>query len=134
MDLPDDLAGLERDLLAHAGDPPDASLRPRVLAAMREALRRERRSPWRLAAAAAAVLLWINFSMSAASNTTWRLDAGLDRDRIEAAARDIRALAPELSEREAYRQALRTSLQPAPAPASSTHRIPRRKEHTWDMH
>src|SRR5688572_14666561 len=119
-DLPPDLAALERELAARDRPGPSAPLRGRVLAAVARELRRGGRRPaWRPAWAAAAALLWANFSMSVANNTDWRLAGGPDGARLEATAGRIRALAPELPEREIYRQALaaqaRSRLAPAPA-------------------
>jgi hypothetical protein len=91
---------------------------------------------WRHAfAVAAALLLWVNLSMSVANNTTWPLAAGPDRAGLDETAERIRALAPELSEREARRQALVSQVHPAPAPAlpADPARILRHKEQDlWD--
>ena len=109
-DLPPDLAELERRLEQRPRHEPDASLRRRVL----DAVRRDGDSGgfWRFAAAvAAAALLAMNRSMSAANGTDWRL---ADAPR-EGARRG------ETSDREAQRQALlfegRSRLAPG-APAS----------------
>src|SRR5688500_11427477 len=110
-ELPDDLAALEQALSARRGPDGGAELRSRVLRAMGGEARR-RDLPWRplrkggrYLAAAAAVLLWINLSMSMVANTEWRAPVAADYDADRLAAR-IRALAPELSQRESRRQAL----------------------------
>jgi hypothetical protein len=104
----------------------------------RELRRGERRPAWQFAAAtAAAALLWVNLSMSVANNMSWPLAGGLDGERLEATAGRIRALAPELSEHEAYRQALavqaRASLGPAPALSPSPGPILQRLEQSRDL-
>ena len=138
QDLPPELDALEQELYAHARPGPEPALRQRVLAAVRRELGRGARRPWHLAAAsAAATLLWINFSMSIANDMSWPLAGGLDGERLETTAARIRALAPELSEREARRQALvaqaRSLAAPAPALRADPNRILRAKEQLdWD--
>jgi hypothetical protein len=127
--LPPDLAALERELSAHGQAGPSADLRRRVLSSVGEELAdRPRRWSWRFAfGAAAAVLLWINFSMSVTNNAGWPRDGGYGDDRLQETARRIRDLAPGLPEGEAYRRALlaRSAPRLAPPPLSSPYRIPR---------
>jgi hypothetical protein len=117
-DLPPDLAALERELAA-LGQPGPPALRPRVLAAVGRELRRDGRRPaWRFAAAtAAAVLLWVNLSMSVANNTDWRLAPATEPGQIAATADRLRELAPDLPDAELRRQALLARAGAALAPA-----------------
>jgi hypothetical protein len=131
--LPPGLAALERELSGASGADPPADLRRRVLTAVGEELAARPRRPWRVAfAAAAAVLLWVNLSMSVTSNVGWPRDAAIEGDRLEETARQIRDLVPGLPEGEVYRQALLARagprLAPAPAPLPSPHRLQRRKD------
>lgn len=142
-ELPPDLADLERRLArGRVGLP--ASLRGRVLAAVRRELNRGpadfagRRAWPSLATAAAAALLWINFSMSVANNMDWRLGNSLDAGAIHATAGRIHGLLPELPPRERYRQALLlqagSRLAPAPGLEPSPARVfPYREHERWDM-
>jgi hypothetical protein len=124
--LPPDLLALERELTARPRPEPSAELRARVLAAVSRERPAPRPEPVRIgfarfaAAAAAAALLAINLSASVANDSDWRLRPADGTDLATVADR-IRELAPDLSEREARRQALmvRTAagLSPAPAPA-----------------
>jgi hypothetical protein len=140
-ELPPDLAAFEQDFRARTGSEPAAPLRHRVLTAVRQELRKgQRRSAWQFAAAlAAAALLWMNFSMSVANNTSWTFTTGIDDDRLQAMADRIHALSPELPETEVYRQAFlaQAASPPVPAPvlSFSPDRILRDKDsHTWDTH
>jgi len=108
-DLPDDLAALERELAARPRPAPSEALRGRVLAAARRELSApgRRLGAWEFAlAAAAAFILLLNLSISAANDMDWRLCGGLDREAVAAAAEEIGRLAPELPPQEARRQAL----------------------------
>jgi hypothetical protein len=121
-ELPDDLAALERELSAgqRTGDGDvrrGRVLRDRVLRAMaRESGRRGPVSRRWLAAAAAAVLVWMNLSMSVVNNTDGGLrrgmaqnglaQNGLAQNGLDRAEQRVLELAPELSGREARRQAL----------------------------
>jgi hypothetical protein len=141
QDLPPDLDALEQELYAHARPGPEPTLRSRVLAAVRRELDQDERRPaWRFAVAtAAAVLLWINFSMSISNDMNWPLVGGLDEERLESSAARIRALDPELSEREARRQALvaQAHFRSAPGPSlgGDPNRILRGKERRkWDTY
>src|SRR5262245_17966058 len=123
------------DLHSLGVEGPPPHLRERVLRAVGEELRRPARSRWRLGVAAAAVLLWVSLSVSVTGNLGMGWGAQVDRDRVEETARSIRDLAPDLPEREVYRQALmaQASTSPAPAPLSSPDRLKRRKEpQSWD--
>jgi hypothetical protein len=105
-ELPPDLAELERLLSRRRRPAPPADLRQRVLAAVRRASAGEVAGFWRFAAGvAAAALLAINLSMSAAGNTDWHL-AGEPAPDCAASADRIHEVLPELSEREARRQAV----------------------------
>jgi hypothetical protein len=106
-ELPPDLVALERRLLERPHVEPPAGLGPRVLAARRASLRRRPAGAWRTwAAAAAAVLVGINLSMSVAADTDWRLTPGAAPERVAAAQDWFRAQAPDLPEAEVRRQAL----------------------------
>jgi hypothetical protein len=124
-DLPPELADLERRLADRPRPGPPAELRRRVLAAVARA-----GSPadvgfgWFAAAAAVLALLAINLSMSVASGTDWRLAGQRGPQDVAASADRLHKVLPELSEREARRQALilegRARLTPAaPLPAPS---------------
>ncbi len=110
FELPDDLADLERRLAARPRAQPDAALRQRVLASMRDAAQGERRrwpnGAWRFAAGlAAAVVLGAYLSMSAAHS---RDEPHGDEDcgELVAATKRLQQLDPDLTEHEARRQAL----------------------------
>jgi len=112
-DLPEDLAAVERELAARPRPAPSETLRQRVLAAARRELsspaapERRRLGTWEFAvAAAAAFVLVLNLSMSAANDTTWNPPAALDRDAVTSAAEQIGRLVPELAPQEARREAL----------------------------
>jgi hypothetical protein len=111
-DLPDDLAALERELAARPRPAPSEGLRERVLAAARRELSAppapgRRLGAWEFAlAAAAAFILVLNLSMSAANDMDWRLRGGLDREAVASVAEEIGRLAPELPPQEARREAL----------------------------
>jgi hypothetical protein len=75
-ELPADLAELETRLERLARNDPPAGLRERVLAAVRRDGRVDAGGFWRFAAAvAAAAVLLINLSMSAANDADWGLAA-----------------------------------------------------------
>jgi hypothetical protein len=124
--LPDDLANLEGQLASRSQLEPSAGLRDRVLAAVRRELRRPPKTApgmgdWRFAAAlAAAVLLWANLSLSVTLDSSWGRTGAPETGRLDAAVAAARRLLPELSEREAYRQAVLagagTRLTPMPNP------------------
>jgi len=110
-ELPPDLAALERRLAGRPRTEPSADFGPRLLAASRAALRRpgvaRTAAGWRVwAAAAAAVVIGINLSMSLAADTDWHLTPGAEPGRVAATADQLRALAPDLPEHELRRQAL----------------------------
>jgi hypothetical protein len=144
LPLADELALLERRLAGHPRMEPPPGLRERVMAALGEERSRlwagfRGRLGWRwLAAGAAAVLLWLNFSMSVVNNMDWRLDGGPSGGDIERAAGLMSRALPELPEREAFRQALLlgagSQVVPAPRLHASLHRIlEERKREAWDM-
>jgi hypothetical protein len=124
--LPDDLANLQRQLTSQSQLEPGAGLRDRVLAAVGRELRRPPETApgmgdWRFVAAlAAAVLLWANLSMSVTLDSSGGRPGAPEPGRLDAAVAEARRLLPELSEREAYRQAVLaragTRLTPMPNP------------------
>jgi hypothetical protein len=111
-DRPDDLAALERELAARPRPAPSEALREHVLAAARRELTAppapgRRLGAWEFAlAAAAAFILVLNLSISAANNMNWRLCGRLDRAAVASAAEEIGKLAPELPPQEVRREAL----------------------------
>jgi hypothetical protein len=134
QELPPELAALEQELAGRARKEVPPDLRQRVLTAMTEELRPVRSLwGWSFATAAAAVLLWINFSMSVTSNVSLPHAADPPDGRIEETTRRIRALAPELPENEVHRQALLARAGPrlVPAPSSSPDRVRRKERHLW---
>jgi hypothetical protein len=107
--LPLELAELEQRLVARPCPEPAAGLRRRVLGAVARELEQPAapRLSWTtMAVPAAAVLLWINLSMSAVNHTDWHFGSRTDRATFAASATRLRTLFPEMSEGEAYRQAL----------------------------
>jgi hypothetical protein len=140
--LPPDLHALERALADRPRPGPSADLRDRVLAAIRAErpgprADRPRTGFARFAAAtAAAALLAINLSASVANDTDWHLRRPAGGPDVAAVADRLRELAPDVTEREALRQALLlragSGLTPAPAPTADGilwHKEPER----WDM-
>jgi hypothetical protein len=132
-DLPEDLASLERELAARPRPRPSDDMRDRVLSGMEANLTgahapvRRRMGPWEFAlAAAAAILIWANLSMSAVNRMDWEAD-GRFRNGIETAVALVQELVPELSEAEARRQVLLLKaaerLVRAPKPARPRPRI-----------
>lgn len=110
--LPEELFEVERLLRARPCPPAGSYLRRRVLGAVRAELRLGRAwAGWSLAAKAAAVVLAVNFITSAARTAGHRLGYGDGRPPVDAAAQEIRQVAPELSAEEA--KALARSLRPA---------------------
>lgn len=110
-DLPDDLGELERRLIRHPRQEASEAFRRQVLAAVMWELDQNhadvaRRSLWQFAAmVAVTMLLWINFSMSAANDIDWHLTGSIDSESFAASVSLIEDLAPDLSERDAVRQA-----------------------------
>jgi hypothetical protein len=123
-ELPPDLRDLEAALAASVAAQP-SGLRQRVLAAVTRELvegeRRQRRAAnWRFAAAIAlAALAGMNFVLGATSGSGERLwlQAAPAPGEVDAAAREIARLAPELTARESRRQALLLSVQVTPSMA-----------------
>ena len=105
--LPSPLEAIESRLLTRRLPEPSPELRRRTLAAARaEREAAARWSRWTLVAVtAAAALLLINLSLGAftTKDTGWRVVDG--RHSIDATARQLRELLPELSEAEARRTA-----------------------------
>lgn len=138
--LPPDLAALERELAARPGVTPPEGHRGRILVAVSgelDAARRSSRRWW--AGAAAAALLWANLSLSVANDTGWAMRSEPDTAATAALAAEVRALLPDLPEREAAR--LVTHSWPArwPAPGPAWRDTPGRtvlpqELPAWDMH
>jgi hypothetical protein len=137
--LPPDLLDLERKLANRPQPGPPVELRARVLAAVSRERPTPRAAPVRngfarfAAATAAAALLAINLSASLANDTDWHLrPTGPDSAAV---ADRIRELAPDLSDREARRQALllraSAGLTPAPRPAANSF-LRDRESDRWD--
>lgn len=105
--LPPELQQLERDLTARPLPEPPADLRRRVIGQVRAGVRQERSAArWAFAAAlAAAVLVWVNLSLSATQATDYGMRLGGQGPPIGMAARQIQRLLPGISRREALRQA-----------------------------
>ena len=125
-ELPDDLAGLERQLAGRPRAEPGPGCRGRVLDAVRRELRRNPAGSgaWRVAAGlAAAVLFGANLALSVANDTSWHPALGSGTANLEARVGQVRRLFPDMPEREAYRHALllqasaQLPLQPDPRPA-----------------
>ena len=106
--LPTDLRQLERELAGRPRPGPPAELRRRVIDGARVELRRNgSRNGWPLAAAvAAAVVVWINLSMSATLGTDYGPGPDTAGPPAGKVAAQIRQLLPELSENDALLQAV----------------------------
>ena len=107
-DLPPDLHELERDLAGRPRPVPPAALRQRVIGCVRAELRRNgSRNGWTFAAGvAAAVLVWVNLSLSATLATDFGPQPDRPRRPVEKVAAEIQRLLPGLSDEEARRQAI----------------------------
>ncbi len=106
--LPPELESLERELAARSAPQPTAELRQKITSGVHNRLRRESRLDfWRFAAAAAIVAaVWINLSISAASETDLNFRLADIRPSVEQTTRQIRNILPEMSEADARREAL----------------------------
>ncbi len=106
--LPAELQQLERELAGRPRPVPPAELRRRVIDGARAELRRNgSRNGWTFAAAvAAAVVVWINLSMSATLGTDYGPGPDTAGPPVDKVAAQIRQLLPELSQRDALRQAV----------------------------
>jgi hypothetical protein len=142
--LPEELGSLERRLAGLSRAEPPSDLRGRVLAAVEHERSRfegasSGLSDWRwVLAGAAAVLLWLNFSMSVVNNLDWHFGGELERGDVEQTVRQMKQLVPDLPEREAFRQALllRAGSQVTAAPyfqASLDQVLKQRERESWDM-
>lgn len=106
--LPPELEQLERDLADRPRLDPPAELRQRVIGGVRAELRRDGpRNGWAFAAAVAAVVLvWLNLSLSATLATDCGPPPHTPAREVGKVAEQIQKLLPELSQREALRQAV----------------------------
>lgn len=120
-DLPEPLREIEARLASRPGIEPPSHLRQRILAEVRRNLAapvRPRLSLWEFAAAlAAAVLVAMNLSMAAASQTALSLPSG-PGNGIDEAVAAVRQLVPDMPEAEARRQVvlLKAGSRLVPAP------------------
>ena len=113
LDLPPDLQEMERRLSSRQGAGPSADHRDRVLAAVRgeRAQRRvslwQRRGAWQVAAVAVAVaVLWVNVAVRTVGEG-WAIPTEATNGRtVRKTAEAIRSIVPQLTEREALREAL----------------------------
>jgi hypothetical protein len=125
FELPPELQPLETELAARDRTAPSADLRRRALDGLSpELLHEGTRARWALAvAAAAAVLVWINLSLSASQATDYRSYVDVNGASAAATAEQIQSVLPELSRREAHRQAvlLRAGSHLIPCPIASQH-------------
>ena len=105
--LPADLQQLERDLAGRPRPDPPAELRQRVIQGVRAELQGNGSgNRWTFAAGvAAAVVVWVNLSMSATLATDYGSRPTSPRLQVDKLAEQIQQLLPELSEHEALRQA-----------------------------
>ena len=108
LNLSPELERLEQELAERIREEPAAALRARVIGGVRGELRRQRcRAGWAFAVAAAvAALVWINLSVTATRVTDYRLAPGEESATVEALASQIGELLPEVTRREAVRQAV----------------------------
>jgi hypothetical protein len=106
--LPLELESLERELATRSTLQPAAELRHKITSSIHNRLRRESRLDfWRFAAAAALFAgVWLNLSLSAASQTDYHFQLTDERQSVEKTTRQIKKLLPEMSEAEARREAL----------------------------
>lgn len=128
MDLPPDLKALEDALAGRPRPNLPSALHDRVMHSVSDELalkpRSKRGSLWRFAAGvAAASLLWINLSMSAANNTVWRWDQTASAEPDSAAVAEVQELLPGCTESEARAHLLllraRAQLTALPRPSGS---------------
>jgi hypothetical protein len=106
--LPPELQRLERALLALPREQPSSQLKERCLNGLRAELGRPQSgSRWAFTIAiAASVLLGLNLSLSATQSTDFGLRLDARQQSLEKTAAEIRRLLPDVSPREAARQAL----------------------------
>ena len=103
-----ELEQLERALVGRRRPAPSPELRDRVMAGVRDELRREWSGTWVALAGsmAAAAVLWLNLLMSTARATDGCLGPDGGHRPIAEVAGRIQRLLPEISKREAMRQAI----------------------------
>ncbi len=106
--LPPELQRLERALLALPREQPSSQLKERCLHSLRVELGRPQSgSRWAFAIAiAASVLVGLNLSLSATQATDYGYRRDVRQLSVEKTAAEIRRLLPDVSPREAARQAV----------------------------
>jgi hypothetical protein len=132
FDLPSELAAIERRLAERGHPKPAVDFRRRVLSGLRDE-RSARRSAWRWAVLAAAVLLVLNLAMSLENHHAGPRVQRRAGEDLATTARELRQRHPDLSEQEAYQLALLVQSPPA-LPASLDGIVPLEGEGSWDMH
>jgi hypothetical protein len=103
--LPEELQRLERVLKERPHEGPSAPLRGRVMAGVQVRRQQSASGWWMAAGVAAAVLIWLNVSLSATNATEGPLPPRATHDPLEQVARQIQHLVPDLPHEEALRQA-----------------------------
>jgi hypothetical protein len=106
--LPPELQQLQEELLAHPRPDPPANLRQRVMDGVCGELRPNGwRARWAFAASlAAAVLVWVNLSLTATRATDCGLRVGYLPEVVDETTQQIVRLLPQISPEEARREAL----------------------------
>lgn len=106
--LSPELERIERDLMCRSQPAIPAGLRERALGRLPVVLGRERLGEsWNFAVAVAvSVLIWINVSMISVQTTDFFKRPIPEKQEVLRDAEQFRLLLPDLSETEAYRQAL----------------------------
>jgi hypothetical protein len=102
-----ELQELEHSLASDPWPEPPTALRQRVLLGIRAELDHDRMvSRWRFAAVAAALLLWLSFSLAATQVITAALSPRQPQQSVVEVAKRIQKLSPDLSPDESLRQAM----------------------------
>jgi hypothetical protein len=140
VELPPELQDIERDLMGRERVQAPPGFRERLAHRIGEELRRERARGLLAFAAglAAAVVLCLNFSMTAAGSIEFELQVADGRPPVQALARQIQEAVPDLPPREALRQAIllseRAGLPGSPGAVGPGPRIPWRFPRGQDAH
>lgn len=131
--LPPELERLERLLAARELPRASQQAKERLLCSVRAELRRSQaRSRWAFAVAmAATVLVWLNLSLSATQATDCGLELDGRRQSVENGAQQIRQLLPDLTPREAMRQAVLLRAGVIPCPRLSENHVALRRNDVW---